>query len=162
LNGYQLLLTFWRQHPNGFQRRFQPVKEYELVVLFHPSLEVDMTGALAKVAQIIGDAGGKIVDEDDWGRRRLAYKIAGEEFAIYRVYTLELPADAPQKLSGVLNITDEVLRFLLTKIDAKAKAILDEEKRRRHADDDEERDDDRDSRGGRGRDDNNNDDSEEG
>lgn len=114
------------------------MKEYELVVLFHPSLEVDMTAPLNKVAKIIKDAGGKVTAEDDQGRRRLAYKIGGEDFAIYRIYTLDLPADAPQKINDIINITDEVIRFLLTKVDPKAKALLAEEAARKKDRDDSE------------------------
>jgi small subunit ribosomal protein S6 len=117
------------------------LKEYELVALYHPSLEVDMTKPLEKVAGIIKSAGGEIVAEDDLGRRKLAYKIAGEDFAIYRVYTLNLPATAPAKINETLNITDEVIRFLLTKVDLKAKALLAEDAERRAArgDEDEEK-----------------------
>lgn len=106
------------------------MKEYELVALYHPDLEVDMTKPLEKVAKIITDAGGKITNEDDWGRKKLAYKIGNEEFAIYRVYTLELPADAVEKINDTLNITGEVLRFLLSKVDPKIKAMIAEEQKR--------------------------------
>ncbi|MDR0955715.1 MAG: 30S ribosomal protein S6 [Candidatus Nomurabacteria bacterium] len=104
------------------------MKEYELVVLFDPSLEVDLTPALDKVAKIIKDAGGEIVAQDDWGRKRLAYTIAKQDFAIYRVYTLNLPSTAPAKIDGALNISSEVIRHLLVKVDPKAKAALAEAK----------------------------------
>jgi small subunit ribosomal protein S6 len=104
------------------------LREYELVVLYHPDLEADMTKALEKVSGIITGAKGKIIAEDDWGRRKLAYKIADQDFAVYRVYTLELPASAPKIINDALNITNEALRFLLTAVDPKVKALIDEEK----------------------------------
>jgi small subunit ribosomal protein S6 len=107
--------------------------EYELVTLYRPSLEADLQPTLSKIAKIITDNGGAITAEDDWGRRALAYPINKETHALYRVYTLNLPADAPAKISQVLNITDEVLRYLLTKVDLKAKAALAEEKARKAA-----------------------------
>ena len=108
------------------------LSEYELVVLFRPALEAKIEAPLKNVAKIIADAGGKITAEDDWGRRELAYKIANETHAIYRVYTLDLPTSAPQEISNVLNITDDTIRYLLTKVDQKAKAALAEEKSRRN------------------------------
>ena len=105
------------------------MKEYELVVLYHPDLEVDMTKPLEKIAGIITDAGGKIISEDSWGRKKLAYDIAGENFAVYHVYTLELPADAIKKINDTLNITSEVLRFLLTTVDPKIKLLIEEEQK---------------------------------
>ncbi|MCL2037873.1 30S ribosomal protein S6 [Candidatus Saccharibacteria bacterium] len=104
--------------------------EYELVVLFQPALEANLKPALDKVAKVIKDNGGEIVAEDDWGRKELAYKIAGETHAIYRVYTLQLPAEAPGKISDVFNITGEVIRYLLTKVDPRVKEALAEEKAR--------------------------------
>jgi small subunit ribosomal protein S6 len=117
------------------------VKEYELVALYHPDLEVDIKAAADKVAKIITGAKGEIVGEDDWGRRRLAYAIKGQDFAIYRVYTLNLPADAPKIINDALNITDEVLRFLLVTVDQKQKAMIEEDKKReseKDAEDNEE------------------------
>lgn len=108
------------------------VSEYELVVLFRPELEAKIEASLKTVAKIIADAGGKITAEEDWGRRELAYKIANETHALYRIYTLDLPATAPNKVSETLNITDGVIRYLLTKVDLKAKAALAEEKSRRN------------------------------
>lgn len=105
--------------------------EYELVVLYRPELESKIEAPLKKVANIITTNGGKIVSEDDWGRRELAYSIAGETHAVYRVYTLELPSEAPAAISSILNITDEVVRYLLSKVDAKAQAVLAEEKTRK-------------------------------
>lgn len=107
--------------------------EYELVVLYRPELESKIEAPLKKVANIITTNGGKIVSEDDWGRRELAYSIAGETHAVYRVYTLKLPSEAPAAISSVLNITDEVVRYLLSKVDAKAQAVLAEEKTRKVA-----------------------------
>ena len=105
--------------------------QYELVALYKPELEAKIEAPLSKVAKIITDNGGKITAEQDWGRKELAYKIAGETHAVYRIYTLELPTEAPAKISNILNITDEVLRYLLTKVDSKAEATLAEEKSRR-------------------------------
>ena len=105
------------------------MKEYELVTLYHPDLEVDMSKPLDKVAKIIEGAGGKIISEEDWGRKKLAYQIAGENFAVYRLYTLELPAEAVARINDTLNITSEVLRFLLTKVDPKVKALMEEDQK---------------------------------
>ena len=57
--------------------------------------------------------GGKIVKEANEGKKRLAYSIKGQDFAVYYYYELELPAAAPAKISSVLNITDEAIRYLL-------------------------------------------------
>jgi len=103
------------------------VKEYELTVLIHPDLEADIETPLAKVRDIVTTAGGSIVREDNWGKKKLAYAINREDFAVYVNMDVELPADAPLKISNILNITDEVLRYLLVKVDVKARAALAEQ-----------------------------------
>lgn len=109
------------------------MKRYELVVLFRAELEAKLDDSLKSIADLITSNGGKIVKEDAWGRKELAYKIQGETHAIYRVYELELPAAAPAKIEGVLNINSAIIRHLLVKIDAKAEASLAAEKAKREA-----------------------------
>lgn len=109
------------------------MKEYELTVLIHPDLEADLDAPLKKVRDIITGAGGKITSEDNWGKKKLAYAINREEFAVYVYMDVELPADAPLKISNTLNITDEVLRYLLVKVDPKARAALAEQAKRAEA-----------------------------
>lgn len=93
--------------------------EYEVAVLYDQGLEIDLEKATAKVEKIIADNGGKITNTDNWGKRKLAYPIKGQDFAIYVFYTVELPGVAVQKINDTLNITDEVVRFLITKPDLK-------------------------------------------
>lgn len=116
------------------------MKEYELTVLIHPDLEVDIEAPLTKVRDIIKNAGGEIVSEDNWGKKKLAYKINREDFAVYVYMDVKLPADAPLKISNTLNITDEVLRYLLVTVDEKGRKALEEDKKRasENSDDKEE------------------------
>ena len=105
------------------------MNEYELTVLIHPDLEADLETPLNKVRGIINAAGGKIVREDNWGKKKLAYAIRREEFGIYVYMDVELPSDAPLKISNTFNITDEVLRYLLVRVDEKARKALEEQAR---------------------------------
>ena len=106
------------------------MKEYELTVLIHPDLEVDLEAPLDKVRKLVKDNGGKVVSEDNWGKKKLAYRINGQDFAVYVAFNVELPSEAPLKISNTLNITDEVLRYLLVKVDEKGRAALEDAKKR--------------------------------
>ena len=108
-------------------KRRNIVKEYELTVLIHPDLEADLETPLTKVRDIIKNAGGTIVREDNWGKKKLAYAINREDFAVYVYMDVSLPSDAPLKISNTFNITDEVLRYLLVTVDVKARAALAEQ-----------------------------------
>jgi small subunit ribosomal protein S6 len=96
------------------------MNQYEIAVLYHPDLEVDLTKAEERVTKIVTDNGGKVVKTDNWGKRKLAYAIKGNEHAVYVFYTAEIPPQGVQKIESTLNITDEVIRFLITKPDLRA------------------------------------------
>lgn len=104
---------------------------YEIAVLYDPGLEVDLGKATTRVEKIFTDNGAKITNVDNWGKRKLAYPIAKHDMAIYVFYTVEMPGANVQKLESVLNITDEVVRFLITKPDLKAIAKAEAEKARK-------------------------------
>lgn len=96
------------------------MNQYEIAVLYHPDLEVDLTKAEERVSKIITDNGGKIIATDNWGKRKLAYAIKKQEFAVYVFYTVEIPGEGVKKVESTLNITDEVLRYLIVRPDLKA------------------------------------------
>lgn len=95
------------------------MKNYELTIVFHPDLEMNLAPSLDKVHQVIESAGGTITKETNDGKKRLAYPLAGQDYGIYYFLDLDLPADAPQKISNAFNINSEVIRYLLVKVDKK-------------------------------------------
>jgi small subunit ribosomal protein S6 len=127
------------------------MNQYEIAVLYHPDLEIDLEKATAKVEKIFTGNGGKVANVDNWGKRKLAYPIKKNESAVYVFYTVELPAESVRKVESTLNITDEVIRFLVVRPDlkkiAKAEAARAEKAKRAEArgaksedeDDDEEK-----------------------
>lgn len=104
------------------------MNQYEIAVLFDPDLEVDLEKATSRVEKILADNGAKITNVDNWGKRKLAYAIKKHDSAVYVFYTAEIPGTNVQKIESVLNITDEVIRFLITRPDLKAIAKAEAEK----------------------------------
>lgn len=98
------------------------LNQYEIAVLYHPDLEIDLDKAENKVKKIVTDNSGKIAKTDNWGRRKLAYPINKQEFAVYVFYSVEMPAENVKKVEQTFNITDEIIRFLITKPDLKRMA----------------------------------------
>jgi len=101
---------------------------YEIAIIFDPGLEVDLDKATEKVEKILTDNGGKITNTDNWGKRKLAYQIKSHEHGIYVFYTVEIPGENVRKIESIFNITDEVIRFLITRPDLKAIAKAEAEK----------------------------------
>lgn len=95
---------------------------YEIAVLYDPGLEIDLEKATGKIEAMLAEHQAKITKTDNWGRRKLAYPIRKQEYAIYVFYSVEMPAEEVQKLEQAFNITDEIIRFLIIRPDLKAQA----------------------------------------
>ena len=60
---------------------------YELVFITDPNLsEKDQAVVLKKFKKNLTEFGGKLIHEYLWGRRRLAYEIAGNDFGVYHAW----------------------------------------------------------------------------
>ena len=91
---------------------------YELAVIY----QIGDQGASSKVAELLKRAGGQISRETTWEERDLAYPIKRQTRGVYTFYELDLPAPAISQLENSLNITEGVLRHLITKIDHRGQA----------------------------------------
>lgn len=93
------------------------MRNYEIAVVLHPDLEIDLATTLDKVEGIITKNGGKITKKDNWGKRKLAYKIKKQDWGIYVFYNVEIDPAKINKINQTLRITEEVLRYLIVSID---------------------------------------------
>ncbi|MBQ6375358.1 30S ribosomal protein S6 [Candidatus Saccharibacteria bacterium] len=93
------------------------MRDYELSVLFHPDLEMNLDPAIDKVKKLIEANGGVITKEENEGKKRMNYSIKGQEYAVYYFVDVQFAPEALSKVEGVLNITDEVLRHMVVKVD---------------------------------------------
>ena len=89
------------------------MRSYELVVLLHPDLEIDVDAPIGKIEKLVTANGGKITMRDNWGKKRLAYPIKKHDFAVYVYFELDLPTEKVRDIEASLLITEEVLRHLL-------------------------------------------------
>ncbi len=90
------------------------LRDYEMVVLYHPDLEMDLDKPLKKIEGIITAQKGKVNKTDSWGKRKLTYQIKKQDYGVYVYYEVSLPAVAVAKVEGALNIANEVIRYLIT------------------------------------------------
>ena len=104
------------------------MNQYEIAVLYDPGLEVDLSKGEDRVKKILSDNKAEIIASDNWGKRKLAYPINHNDFAVYVFYSVKIPAQNVINVESALNITDEVIRFLITKPDLKAIAKAEKEK----------------------------------
>lgn len=99
------------------EEKRQKLVPHELTVLFRTDCQENIE--VERVRRFIKDFGGEIILEENDGKKRLAYNIKNQEYAIYYYFDIMIPKDSPVKLSGVLNIDDQVLRYLLVQKDTR-------------------------------------------
>ena len=89
--------------------------KYEAMVVFSLAKGADAVKELIEKfkAQIEENATLESVDES-WGKRKLAYPINDELDGYYVIYTFESSPAYPAEFTRKVNITDGVLRSLVT------------------------------------------------
>jgi small subunit ribosomal protein S6 len=100
------------------------MRRYELMLILRPDVADDKAQAVIdRTTRQVSAGGGQIVKVAPWGRRRLAYQIDRYREGSYHIVLFEAPADALAELERGLQITEEVLRHLVTRVERPAKAV---------------------------------------
>jgi small subunit ribosomal protein S6 len=94
------------------------LRDYELTVVFSPEIaEEDLPAEIERVNQLIAEKGGVVGEVNRWGRRRLAYPIKRHREGNYVLTPLRLQADVAAELERNLRGFDQILRYLLVKVE---------------------------------------------
>lgn len=93
------------------------MNKYELAVLLHPDLEIDLEAPLARLDKLLAGVKAKVSKRDDWGKRKLAYPINKQSFAVYVFYRLEMSPAKVADLERGLRLNEEVMRFLVVSLE---------------------------------------------
>lgn len=101
------------------------MRKYELVVLLHPDLEIDVDTPINKIETIITNAGGSVVKKDNWGKRKLAYKIRKQDFAVYVCFDLMVEPAKVAKIENDILLTEEIMRHIIVAASAAEPVIED-------------------------------------
>ena len=100
------------------------MRRYELMLILRPDVADDKAQAVIdRTTRQLTAGGGQIVKVAPWGRRRLAYQIDRYREGSYHIVLFEAPSDALAELERGLQITEEVLRHLVTRVERPAKAV---------------------------------------
>ena len=87
---------------------------YETMFVLSVKESEEATAAMVEKLKNLVSANGTLDSVDEWGKRKLAYPIEDETEGYYVIYSFESKPDYPAELSRRLNITDGVLRSLVT------------------------------------------------
>ena len=88
--------------------------KYEAMVVFSIKNGEDNVKVLVETYKSLIESNGTLEEANEWGKRKLAYEINDETEGYYVLYTFESKPDFPAELERVMNITDGVLRSMIT------------------------------------------------
>lgn len=90
------------------------INPYEFMLILNPELrETEINKKLKEIVGMIEKAGGKIIGEDFWGKKTLAYRMNKFDEGIYMVYNIEMPNTFLKEFKDHLRIEKEVLRSMI-------------------------------------------------
>lgn len=100
------------------------MRRYELMLILRPDVADDKAQAVIdRTTRQVSAGGGQIVKVAPWGRRRLAYQIDRYREGSYHIVLFEAPAEVIAEMERTLQITEEVIRHLVTRVERPTKAI---------------------------------------
>ena len=92
------------------------MRRYELMLVLRPDVADDKAQAVIDhTTRQLVTSGGQIIKVAPWGRRRLAYQIDRYREGSYHIVLFEAPPEALGEMERTLQITEEVLRHLVTR-----------------------------------------------
>ncbi len=90
---------------------------YEHVCIARQELSnPQVDGLFGEIEGALVDLGGKVVDKEYWGARKLAYAIKKNRRAHYLFLKLDAPAEAVIEVERKLRINEDVLRYLTIRV----------------------------------------------
>jgi small subunit ribosomal protein S6 len=109
------------------------VRQYELIYITPPETTDEVMADLqTQVAGILEKFGASIANTEHWGRRRLAYEIAGHREGVYVLQLIDGPAEMTTELDRRLRVMDLVIRHLIVRVDEEM-AVVERSAARRKA-----------------------------
>jgi small subunit ribosomal protein S6 len=108
------------------------MKNYETVFILTPVLsEEQMKDTVQKFIKILKDGKANIINEEQWGLRKLAYPIQHKSTGFYNLVEFEAEPDLVSKVETEFRRDEKIMRFLTTALDKHA--LIYNERRRKGA-----------------------------
>ena len=94
------------------------MNRYETVFILTPVLsEEQAKEAVAKYKEFLTKKGAKIVHEENWGLKKLAYPIQKKSTGFYNLIEFEAPGELVNELEVTYRRDERMLRFLTIKME---------------------------------------------
>ena len=95
------------------------MRNYEGVFIINPELPADTAkSVVTQVQEMVTKNGGRVDGLQEWGKRRLAYKINKKQDGNYLLVNFQMDPLHTKKFELALRLNDQVIRYLLVNKDA--------------------------------------------
>ena len=100
------------------------MRNYELMVILDPSIdERTVAPMMEKYLAPVAANGGSVENVDVWGKRRLAYAINYKTEGYYVLVNFSAESEVPQEIERLLQINEQVLRYLVIRLEEKHTSV---------------------------------------
>ena len=90
------------------------MNQYETVFILTPVLsDVQMKEAVEKFKGILTAEGAEIINEENWGLKKLAYPIDYKTEGYYVLMSFTSGPEFPKELDRILGITEGIMRSMI-------------------------------------------------
>ncbi|MBX9851551.1 MAG: 30S ribosomal protein S6 [Cytophagaceae bacterium] len=97
------------------------LKNYETVFILTPVLsDSQMKDTVEKFKQVLLDNKAQIVNEENWGLKKLAYPIQNKSTGFYQLFEFKASTEVINTLEVEFRRDERVMRFLTTVLDKHA------------------------------------------
>ena len=94
------------------------MNQYETVFILTPVLsDVQMKEAVEKFKDILTAAGAEIINEENWGMKKLAYPIEKKSTGFYQLLEFKAEPTVIDKLELNFRRDERVIRYITVKLD---------------------------------------------
>lgn len=95
------------------------MRNYEGVFIISAELSNDSAkGVVTQIQELVSKNGGRVDGIQEWGKKRLAYKIKKKQEGNYVIMNFQMDSKFSKKFDQSLRLNDNLLRFLLINKDA--------------------------------------------
>jgi small subunit ribosomal protein S6 len=93
------------------------LREYETVYILKPdTAQEEIAQMNARVRGILEGMGGKLLDLDNWGKRKLAYEVKKQLKGIYMYWKYLAPSGVVEEVQRNLRMLDPVIRYYTVRV----------------------------------------------
>ncbi len=94
------------------------MRKYEIIFIAQPDLdEENLNSVIEKIKGWITDDKGEVVSVDNWGKKRMAYRIRKQRDGQYILITANMEPASVKNLSQNMRFVESIMRSMITVVE---------------------------------------------